>query len=141
MPPPRGSQERISNVNNTTNEEFVRNLESLTGTVRDLLFDIRQGEVNFATVKTQLQTLFENRKHADDRMKEMEITIIEQKTKIALMEKNFSQMEKWQEEKNKEDAALKATDKAGKWQIYSGIVTGVFGLVIAIVSLLVNFAK
>lgn len=123
-------------------EDFVQSLEATTELVQSLLQDIREGEVDFATIKTELRILVENVKELSTSIRKNDIGIANLKTKVALLEKSVNELESWikdKKQKEEQDAvALKIADKTGKWQTIAAISTGVLALITASATLIIN---
>lgn len=131
-----------NNNNERVSEEFIRNLEATTELVQQLIRDIREGEIDFATIKTELRILVENVKALSSLIRESEDGIAGLKTQVALLEKTVSELEEWVKSKkhkeHEESTALKVADKNGKWQTLTAITAGALAFVTAVVTLIVN---
>lgn len=121
--------------------EFIRSLETTTHLVQRLSDDIRESEVDFASIKTELRILISDVKELASFLRDNETSISELKLKIALLEKSVEDLEQWISEKKKSDDASKIADKTGKWQTITASVTGGLALVAGVISLLIHLLK
>jgi hypothetical protein len=123
-------------------EDFVQSLETTTELVQGLLQDIREGEVDFATIKTELRILVENVKELSTSLRKNDIGIANLKIKVAVLEKSVNEIESWMKAKKQKEEqdilALKVADKAGRWQTVAAVTTGVLALITASATLIIN---
>ncbi len=123
-------------------QDFIQSLEATTDLVQRLLEDIREGEVDFASIKTELRILVENVKELSTSIKESDVDISDLRTKIAVLEKSVFELESWMKfKKQKEDQdsiSLRVADKAGRWQIIAAVSAGVLALITASATLIIN---
>lgn len=139
----RGSQSDLLLI-----EEFIKDVESTSNQVAQLLKEMRDSEVEFATVKTELRILVQNFKELSALIKDGDgrISIL---TRMALLEKSIKDIEEWvkkqdakSSESKKEDTALKLADKSGKWQVYTTLVAGILAVISTVVTVLATiFSK
>lgn len=129
-------------INTDHHDEFIRSLEATTELVQQLLRDIRDGEVDFAAIKTELRILVDNVKELSTLIKENESGISSLETKVALLEKAVAELEEWmkfrKQREEEESFNLKTTDKTGQWQIIAAIITGGLALLTALATLLIS---
>lgn len=119
----------------------MRSLENTTTLVQRLVDDIREGEIDFATLKTELRILVGNVKELSGLSRDSEDSISELNTKVAVLERIVEEIEDWiknRQQKDNSDIPLKVAEKAGRWQTITAITTGVLGLTTAIITLIVN---
>jgi hypothetical protein len=126
-------------------EEFVKDLEATTLQVQSLLQDIRESEVEFATIKTELRIFIEHVKELSSIIREGDggSSLL---TRIALVEKSVTEIEAWVKTTNqKKDTqsttahtTLQVADKTGRWQLMTAIATGVLALITSTITLLFN---
>lgn len=130
------------NSNTDHSDEFIRSLEATTDLVQQLLHDIREGEVDFAAIKTELRILVDNVKELSSLIREGESGISSLQTKVALLEKAVAELEEWMKHRKQkeegESLSLKVADKAGQWQIIGAIVTGILALLTALATLIIS---
>jgi chromosome segregation ATPase len=123
-------------------EDFIQSLEATTDLVQRLLEDIREGEVDFASIKTELRILVQNVKDLSSSIKGSDIDISHLRTKIAVLEKSVSELESWmkfKKQKEEQDSVtLKIADKTGRWQTIAAVTTGILALLTASATLIIN---
>ncbi len=123
-------------------EEFIKDLEATTLQVQSLLKDIRESEVEFATVKTELRIFIQHVKELSSIIREGDNgnSLL---TRIALIEKSILEIELCIRNINQKSStqsankqALAVTDKTGKWQFITAVSTGIIGLIASTIALL-----
>lgn len=118
--------------------EFLSALDSTTKLVQQLLEDIREGEVNFATLKTELSSLMTKVKELSVLVRDSEGEVSELTTRVALLERAVQELEEWVKQQRDKDKSSVVADKQGKWQVITAAVTGGLALLASILALLMN---
>lgn len=141
MPP---SLTKINNGDGHTLDEFIRDIENISDQVSDLLKEVREGEIDFAAIKTELKILCNDVKNLSSIIRDGNNgqSLL---TRVALLEQQLENIEK---ENNKLDENKRAqqsslvnievAEKAGKWQLRVAMATGVLGLVASIITTIVQ---
>lgn len=136
-----------SKVNNGTYDshvidELIKNLEATTDQVHLLLEDIRDSEIEFATIKTELHIFVDNVKQLATLIQETDSgqSLL---TRLALVENAIEELENWKNtEQSKllshEQPAIVAADKAGRWQLITAVATGILALLTSAITLIMN---
>jgi peptidoglycan hydrolase CwlO-like protein len=117
-------------------EEFLKNLDATNLLVQQLLEEIRESDVDLATLKIELKNLIDDVKEINSSFKDNEHEVIELRTKILLLEKNLEEVNNYIKDKKSEENSIKISDNSGKWQIIVAIVTGLMALLGIVLSLL-----
>lgn len=119
--------------------ELIKDLEAVTDQYQELLKEIHNSELDFASVKTELRILVDN-------FKELSATVRDgdEQIRLALLEKSIEEivvrLEKI-EERGEESEEVKAAKENGKWQLKAGLITGVLALIGSALALLTDFFK
>lgn len=129
-------------------EEFIRDLETTSEQVQNLLDTVRASELDFATIKTELRILCENVKNISSLLRDGDggLSLI---TKIALLEQRVKELEKdLEKDLDKKGESERITqksltdivlaDKNGKWQMRIALATGIIGLLTSIIATIAN---
>ena len=109
--------------------------------VKQLLEDIREGEVNFAIIKVELASVLVKVKVLSSLVRDSEGELSELNTRIALLERAVAELEIWVKQQRDKDGAVLVTNTQGRWQLIIAIVTGGIALIASILGLLVNLIK
>jgi peptidoglycan hydrolase CwlO-like protein len=134
MTPPKNFNEHII-------ADFIHNLDATTELVQNLLRDIREGEVNFASISTELRILVNNVKELSVSIRETDEDINILNTKIALLEKSVIELEEWMKNRQAEEKSsvhLRVASTSGKWQLLTGAITGIIALIASIITIIVT---
>lgn len=125
----------LGNGDAHTVEEFIKDLEATSDQVQKLLDEVRESEVDFAAIKTELRILCERVKELSAIIRDGEggISLL---TRLALLEQKFTQLEKILEKHDAGDTKAVEANTAGKWQMKIAVATGVLSLVGTLVHLL-----
>lgn len=126
------------NQNDKVAVEFISTLDSTTKLVQRLLEDIREGEVNFATLKTELSSLMTKVKELSVLVRDSEGEVSELTIRIALLERAVEELEEWVKHQRDKDKNSIVADKQGKWQVITAAITGGLALLASILALLMN---
>lgn len=122
--------------------DFVKTLELTTELVQQLIADIKDGEINFSALKTELKNLVDNVKDTSALVKGTETRLQDLKLKVALLEKSVADLEEWSKDKQQKETlnvtSLAVADRTGKWQFAAIITTGLLTLVTTVVTILFN---
>lgn len=121
--------------------EFSKNLELTNQLVQKLLQDLHEGEVDFIALKTELENLSKNVDTLIDELGEKDKNIQELKLKIEIINILVNDLKLKINDTSKEETALKATERQGKWQLFTGITTALIALIGTIVAIALNYLK
>lgn len=121
--------------------DFVKTLELTTDLVQQLISDIKDGEVNFSSLRFELKALVENVKHMSDLIADNDSDINDLRIKIALLEKSVADLESWHKAKKDKEHSVETANQAGKWQVTAVLITGFISLVSTIISIILNSIK
>ena len=137
MPP---SPSRLSKSDAHTIDEFFRELEATSEQVEKLLNEVRDSEVDFAAIKTELRILCENVKDLSSILRDGDgkVSLL---TKIALIEHKLAEVEKSVEKDHKKIEEQNTADKTGRWQMRVALITGTVGLLTAAVNIIIQMLK
>lgn len=118
--------------------EFLSVLDSTTKLVQQLLNDIREGEINFTTLKAELSAAVDKVKDLSMLVRESEGELSELTTRVALLERAVSELEEWVKQQRDKDQSISTADKQGKWQVIVAAITGGLALLTSLATLLMN---
>ena len=91
----------------TQNElEFLAAVNSTTMLVKQLLEDIREGEVNFAVIKTELASVLAKVKELSSLVRDNEGELSELNTRVALLERAVSELESWVKQQREQGSTV-----------------------------------
>ncbi len=135
-----------SEIDNQLLEEFIKDLDATTSQVQSLLNDVRESEVEFATIKTELRIFVEHVKELSSIIREGDkgSSLL---TRIALVEKSIEEIETWIKIVNQKQLtpaspssqhSLQLADKTGKWQLVTAITAGILAFITSTITLLIN---
>lgn len=137
---------KINNTSGIILEEFAKDIENTALKVQRLLDEIREGEADFAAVKTELRILSDNFKELSHIIRDGNGHSL--LTRLALVEEVVNRIEAWIEKteaNHKEaevaEATVKVANANGKWQLIVALSTGVLSLIASILALLMNLPK
>jgi len=132
-------------------DELEKDIEATSNQVKDLLREVQEGQVHFTELKSHLNMLSSIVNELSSILKDSKggqslitrVALIEQK--IESTNKSLDKIEKLiekhiSEDKESDDKSNNAKN-AGKWQLRAALVTGIFGLIAAIIGLITQFAK
>ena len=122
-------------------QQFIVTLEHITELVQQLLEDIREGEINFATLKTELSLLIEKVKELSSMVRESEGDLSDLTTRVILIERAVAEIKILLDKSENKYKEANAADKAGKWQVIGAVTTGGLALVASIITLLMNLLR
>lgn len=130
-PPGRGS-------NNNLKQEtaLFKEIESAVAQVNSLVETVRKGDIEFASLRTELRILYENVRDITALLRgaDGKASIL---TRLALLEQQITNLQK----DMKDDDEIKSANITGQWQMKTALVTGVIGLFAAIISVLFTLSK
>jgi predicted metalloenzyme YecM len=121
--------------------EFSKNLELTNQLVQKLLQNLHEGEVDFIALKTELEILTKNVDMLVDELGEKDRNIQDLKLKIELINILVNDLKLRINDTTKEETALKATERQGKWQLFTGITTALIALIGTIIAIALNYLK
>jgi predicted metalloenzyme YecM len=121
--------------------EFSKNLELTNQLVQNLLQNLHEGEVDFIALKTELEILTKNVDMLVDELGEKDRNIQDLKLKIELINILVNDLKLRINDTTKEETALKATERQGKWQLFTGITTALIALIGTIIAIALNYLK
>lgn len=121
--------------------EFSKNLELTNQLVQKLLQNLHEGEVDFIALKTELEILSKNVDTLVDELGEKDRNIQDLKLKIELINILVNDLKLKINDTTKEETALKATERQGKWQLFTGITTALIALIGTIIAIALNYLK
>jgi septal ring factor EnvC (AmiA/AmiB activator) len=128
--------------NDLANQELIKNLDVTHQLVRQLISDLREGEIDFAKLSTELNHLIAQFKELSHSLDQTDDLILNINLKIALLEKSVNDLENWVKEyKQKEQVQAMQTqiaDKRGRWQMFAAVASGVIGIIGSLVSIIIN---
>lgn len=123
-------------------QDFTKTLELTTELVQQLISDIREGEINFSALSTELKGLVDSVRENAEFVRGNEVEINDLKLKIALLERSVRDLEKWVDSKkqseNQSITSLAVADRSGRWQFFAILTTGFLTLVGTIITILFN---
>jgi chromosome segregation ATPase len=129
--------------NETLNQELIKNLDITHELVRQLISDLHAGEVDFAKLSTELNHLIAQFKELSSSLDQTDELILNINLKIALLERSVHDLENWvKETRQKEQAQAlqnQIADKRGRFQMLAALISGVIGIIAALVSMVVNY--
>lgn len=120
-------------------DEFFRELESISDQVQKLLNDVRSSEIDFAAFKVELRILCENVKSLSDVLKNGDGKV-SLPTKLALLEHQILELKKSVDEVETKLESQTTADKTGRWQMKIALITGAFGLIAAVVNIIIHMS-
>lgn len=125
------------------NDEFLRDLEEVSDQVSSLLREVRNSEVDFAGIKTELRVICDSVKELSTIIRggEKGISLL---TRVALLEQQLEQLEKHDDNKRQQQNSLvgiEVAEKAGKWQMRVAIATGILALLASVGTTLIQIFK
>jgi len=109
--------------------------------VQKLLQNLHEGEVDFIALKTELEILTKNVDTLVNELGEKDKNIQDLKLKIELINILVNDLKLKINESSKEETALKATERQGKWQLFTGITTALIALIGTIIAIALNYLK
>ncbi len=125
-------------------EEFIRDLEATADLVQKVLSDLRENEIDFVAIKTELRILCENVKEISSIIRDGDggVSLV---TKVALLEQRIKELEKDSTSKETDYRAqqislaeIEVADKKGKWEMRTAVAVGIIGLLTTIATILVK---
>jgi len=132
----------VAQSTKTSNElEFLSAVNSTTMLVKQLLEDIREGEVNFAIIKTELTSVLTKVKELSSLVRDSEGDLSELNTRVALLERAVLELESWVKQQREQGSTVLIANTQGRWQVITAITTGGLGLIAAIIALMMNIIK
>ena len=143
MSPPN----RTINGNPRAIDEFINDLEATSEQVQKLLDTVRTSELDLAALKTELRILCENVKDISSLLRDggtgvsliTRITLLEQKTKD--LEKQLDKKEENVQTTQQSLADIVVADKTGSWQMKTAIATGVVGILVSAITIIVELLR
>lgn len=138
---------RASNAGERAIEEFIKDLEATSEQVQKLLETVRNSELDFTAIKTELRILCENVKDISSILRDGDgkLSLI---TRVMLLEQKIGNIERDIERKDSHSktaqqslAEIVVADKTGKWQMRTALATGIIGLLASVITLIVNMMK
>lgn len=126
----------------TQNElEFLAAVNSTTMLVKQLLEDIREGDVTFAIIKTELSSVLIKVQELSLLFRDSEEELAECKTKIALLERDVLELKNWKDQQKNQNNSVLAANTQGKWQVITAIATGGLALIASLITLIISLVK
>lgn len=129
-------------------DEFIKELESTSEQVQELLETVRGSEIDFAAFKIELRVLCEQVKDISRILRDNDgkPSLV---TRFMLLEQKYLDLEKnFEKAIDKKDEQVRLThqsitditvaEKTGKWHMRTAVITGVLGLIAGIVALIVK---
>jgi len=129
--------------NDALNQELIKNLDITHELVRELISDLHAGEVDFAKLSTELNHLIAQFKELSGSLDQTDELILNINLKIALLERSVHDLENWvKETRQKEQVQVlqnQIADKRGRFQMLAALISGVIGIIAALISIVVNY--
>lgn len=130
------------NLNLQVAEDFIKSLDETTDLVQQLIEDIRDGKIDFAAIKTELENLIERVREISILLKNNEVHIYQLDARLTLLENVVRDLKECLKNKEQlrqhEDASIKLANHSGRWQIVAVILTGALALITSLITLFIN---
>lgn len=134
-----------SNVESVLLEQFIKNLEETTQFTQQLLETVRESDLELNTLKIELKNLMVDVQNIMIILRDGGDGKVALVTNVALLEQRIVNVEKAFEKavdkSSKEEVALTAADKAGKWQMRVAMFTGTIALLTTIGNTIFHYFK
>lgn len=138
---------RASSAGERAIEEFIKDLEATSEQVQKLLETVRNSELDFAAIKTELRILCENVKDISSLLRDGDgkVSLV---TRVVLLEQKIYNLERDIDRKDSHNktaqqslADIVVADKTGKWQMRTALATGIIGLLASAITIIVQMLK
>lgn len=119
---------------------IIKDLESTSSRVNELIKEIQEADVNFVEVKTELRILIENFKELSAVIRDGDgkFSLL---TRVALVEQGLKDLEKWIDDYEEDTTLKESTAENGKWQMRAAILTGILALITSVVTLIIDLTR
>lgn len=128
-------------------EELINDLVEINNQIEKLLDTVRASEIDLATFKTELRILCETVKDISSILKDGDggVSLM---TRVALLEQKLKDFEKDLDKKAESERVAKSSltdiavaDKTGRWQMRAVLVTGICGIIVSAITVVVDLLK
>lgn len=131
--------------NDFLTHELAKNLELTYQLLHGLMQDLKEGNIDFVQLKTEVSNLVGFVEKISDSMDNSKNEFHQFKIDFAILKKDLDDLKTWSKEvqtKEQNNQALvlqaKSADRQGKWQFWSGLVTSVIALIGSIIALIIK---
>lgn len=127
--------------NDLLTQQLIKNLDLTNQLVRELTSDFHEGELDFAKLNIELNHLIEQFKELSTSLDQTDEILLNINLKIAILEKTVHELESWSKERKRKDQEIEneLTDKRGRWQLFTALVTGVIGILGSLIAIILNY--